>query len=222
MRFYLSLISVICALILFMPAGFTDENEITEQLTTPNQEEENQIQDVKLDLRDYDGVILPAGILISVINMQEISTETCPIGYKTKFVATNDLYIDETNIIPENSEFYGYIEKINEPIIGTNASMKIKITKLVLPDGFEVAVKGYIYTTNNNLIGGELTPPSEWVRMPHYQDKYQGIAWIHRGATLQIRPGGRRSMGNHTKVPTGERLLIELTAPAEITHTVED
>ena len=153
--------------------------------------------------------------------MQEISTETWPIGYKTKFVSTNDLYIEDTKIIPENSEFFGYIEKINEPIIGTNASMKIKISKLVFSDGFEVPIKGYIYTTNNNLIGGELTSPSEWIKMPHYQDKYQGISWIHRGATLQIRPGGKRSMGRHVKLPTGERQLIILTAPVEITHTIE-
>ncbi len=180
------------------------------------------LPDIQLDMRGYDGIMLPSGIVISVINMQEISTETCSIGYKTKFLSTNDLYLDETNVIPENTEFLGYIEKINEPIIGTNASMKIKIFRMVLPDGFSMPVKGYVYTSNDNLIGGELTAPAEWVKVPHYQEKYQRISWIHRGATLQIRPGGKRSMGSHTKIKTGERQLIILTAPAEITHTVSD
>lgn len=180
------------------------------------------LPEVKVDLRKAAGVELPVGLVIPVINMQEISTQTCPEGFKTKFISTNDIFIGDIKVIPENTEFYGYIEKINEPVVGTNASMKVKITKMVLPDGYEQYIKGYIYTSNDNLIGGELTPPSEWVKMPHYQDKYQGIAWIHRGATLQIRPGGKRSMGTHTSVPAGERQLIILVAPINMEHTYLD
>ena len=181
-----------------------------------------ELEDIQIDMHSYEGLTVPEGIVVSAINMQELSTETCPEGYKVKFVSNNDLYIRDTNVIPENTEFYGYIEKINEPIVGTNASMKVKITKLVLPDGFEIPIKGYLYSSNDNLIGGELTSPSEWVRMPHYQGRFQGISWIHRSATLQIRPGGKRSMGRHVKVPTGERVLITFIAPVEITHTIEE
>ena len=181
-----------------------------------------EVKNIQFDMRASDAITIPAGIVIPVINMQEISTETCPIGYKTKFVTTNDIYIDEVNVIPENSEFSGYIEKINEPVVGTNASMKIKIFRLTLPDGFSMAVKGYLYTSNDNIIGGELTAPSEWVKVPHYQDKYQRIAWNFRGPTLQIRPGGKRSMGTHTRLPVGDRQLIILTAPTEVTHTVAE
>lgn len=180
------------------------------------------LEKIQLEMRDYDEITLPVGTFISVINLQEISTETCPVGYKVRFIATNDLFMYETNIIPRNTEFYGYIEDIHEPVIGTNASMKVKITKLVMQDGFEIPIRGYLYTSNNNLIGGELTPPSEWVRMPHYQSKFQGISWNHRAATLQIRPGGKRSMGKHTKISAGEQQLIILTAPAAITHTITE
>jgi hypothetical protein len=177
---------------------------------------------MQLEMRGYDEITLPVGTFIPVITTQEISTETCPEGYKLKFIATNDLFMYETNIIPRETEFYGYIEKINEPVIGTNASMKIKITKIVMADGFEIPMKGYIYTSNDNLIGGELTEPSEWVKMPHYQSKFQGISWNHRAATLQIRPGGRRSMGAHKKIPAGDQQIIILTAPTPITHTITD
>lgn len=183
---------------------------------------EEPLQNIQLEMRNYDEIILPVGTFIPVINLQEISTETCPEGYKVKFIATNDLFMYETNIIPRNTEFYGYIEKINEPVVGTNASMKVKITKIIMPDGFEIPIRGYLYTSNNNLIGGELTPPSEWVKMPHYQSKFQGISWNHRGATLQIRPGGKRCMGQHTKISAGEQQIIILTAPASITHTLTD
>lgn len=188
------------------------------QTYTPAQEMEK----IEFEMRDYDEIVLPTGSFIPVITTQEISTETCPEGYKLKFISTSDLFMYETNIIPRNTEFFGYIEKINEPVIGTNASMKIKITKLLLPDGFEIPMKGYIYTSNDNLIGGELTPPADWVKMPHYQSKFQGISWNHRSATLQIRPGGRRSMGTHTRIPAGDQQIIILTAPAPITHTLTD
>ncbi len=181
-----------------------------------------EIEKIQLEMRDYDGVTLPAGTFIPVLNTQEISTQTCPEGYKVKFISTNDLFLHETNVIPRDTEFYGYIEKINEPIVGTNAAMRIKITKLVMKDGFEIPIKAYLYSSNDNLIGGELTPPAQWVRMPHYQSRFQGISWIHRGATLQMRPGGTRMMGVHTTVPVGDQQIIVLVAPAEITHTVNE
>ncbi len=206
MRNTFAILSTVFAMAVFQLPNFAQES-------LPN---------VQLEMRGYDEITLPQGTFIPVINTQEISTETCPEGYKVKFIATNDLYMYETNIIPRDTEFYGYIEKINEPVIGTNASMKIKITKLVMKDGFEIPIRAYVYSSNGNLIGGELTPPAEWVKMPHYQSKFQGISWNHRAATLQIRPGGKRSMGQATKISAGDQQIIILTAPASITHTLTD
>ena len=180
-----------------------------------------EVEKVQLELRNYDEITLPSGTFIPVVTTQEISTETCPEGYKVKFIATNDLYLGDTNVVPRNTEFFGYIEKINEPIVGTNASMRIKITKMVLVDGYEMPVKGYIYSSNDNTIGGELTPPAQWVRMPHYQNRFQGISWNHRAATLQMRPGGTRMMGEHTKIPVGDQRIIVLVAPVGLTHVLE-
>lgn len=172
------------------------------------------MEDVKLETRGYDVIEVPAGTFIPAISNQEISTEYCPEGYKVRFTSTNDLYMHETNIIPENTAFYGFIEKLHEPVIGTNASMTIKITKMILPDGFEVPIRAYIYTSNNNLIGGELSAPAEWRKMPHYQRD------IGNNITLQIRPGRTRKMGTHTKITSGEDRIIILTDSAWITHTL--
>lgn len=179
-----------------------------------------ELDNIQLPMRDYDGVELSAGTFIPIINAQDISTEYCPEGYKVKFISTNDLFLHETNIIPKGTEFYGYIEKINEPVIGTHASMKIKITKLVFADNFEIPIKGYLYTTNDNLIGGGLSEPAEYIKVPHFQQRFQGRFWTYRGPTLQIRPGATRKMGEHTRVNAGEDGLIILTAPAWITHTL--
>lgn len=190
----------------------------TNLLAAPG-DEDVTIQNPQLEMRDYDGIELPAGTFIPAVSAQEISTQYCPEGYKVKFIATNDLFLYDTKIIPKDTELYGYIEKINEPVVGTNASMKIKITKMVYADGFEVPIKGYVHTSNNNIIGGELTQPAEFVKMPHYQTRFQG--WYNvKGATLQVRPGRTRKMGEHTRVAAGVDLIIILTAPVWITHTL--
>ncbi len=219
MKRFLILILMVFSL---LGTGFSLADEVADSDTQTQESVKDELPDVRVELREQASVEIPAGIVVPVINMQEISTQNCPVGYKVKFVSTNDLYVGDIKVIPENTVFYGYIEKINDPIVGTNASMKVKITKLVYPDNYEQNVKAYIYTTNNNLIGGELTAPAEWVRMPHYQDTYQGISWIHRGATLQMRPGGKRSMGAHTKLPVGERHLIIFIAPVSLTHTISE
>ncbi len=173
----------------------------------------NELPNVQLDIRDYDAIEIPAGTFIPVINTQEISTQYCSEGYKVKFIATNDMYLHDTNIVPRGTEFYGYIEKINAPVVGTNAAMKIKITKMVYKDGYEVPVRGYLYTSNNNIFGGELTPPEKLLRIAHRQQRV-------KKTTLQIRPGNVRQMGKHTVIETGSNEIIVLTDTAMITHTL--
>jgi len=173
-----------------------------------------EIVPVQIDIRSYDGVEVPAGTFIPVESAQEISTQYCQDGYKVRFNSTNDLFIYDTNIIPQNTAFIGYVEGVHDPVVGTNGSMKVRITKMVLPDGFEIDIKGYLYSSNNNLIGGELSAPAEWVKMPHYQGN------IGNNMTLQIRPGRARSMGSHAVVKSGEDRLIILTDPVSVTHTL--
>ena len=166
-----------------------------------------------IKLRDYDGIEIPTGSFIPVISSQEISTAYCDEGAKVKFISTNDLYIYETNIIPKETEFYGSVEKINEPIVGTNASMVVRINKLRLSDGFEIPICGYIYSANNNLIGGELTEPASYDKVAHYQ---QGFSY----GTTQYVPGATRKMGSHTVIAAGADMIIILTKPTWITHTL--
>lgn len=172
-----------------------------------------ELPNIQLDIRDYDAIEIPAGTFIPVINTQEISTQYCSEGYKVKFIATNDMYLHETNIVPRGTEFYGYIEKINAPVVGTNAAMKIKITKMLYKDGYEVPVRGYLYTSNNNIFGGELTPPEKLLRIAQRQQRV-------RKTTLQIRPGNVRKMGKHTTISSGSNEIIVLTDPVMITHTL--
>lgn len=163
-------------------------------------------------LRDYEGLELGKGAFIPVISAQEISTAYYDIGTPVRFISSADLYLFETNVIPQNTDLFGYIEKINEPITGTNASMIIRISKMRLSDGFEIPLKGYIYTPNGNIIGGEITEPES------YQKKVANLQGYP--SRVGYVPGPARKMGEHKVIAAGADLIIVLTEPVYITHTV--
>lgn len=170
------------------------------------------LQNVQLDMRGYDTVEIPAGTFIPVMNTQEISTQYCPEGYKVGFLVTTDMFMYDNNIIPKDTEIYGYVENIHAPVIGTNASMKIRVAKMVLPDNTEIPIKGYIYNANNNVFGGGISEPVSYRKVAQRQIR------VHY-TTLQVKPVYERKMGTHTVIQTGANLIVVLTAPAEIIHT---
>ena len=167
-------------------------------------------------LRDYDEFKIPAGYFIPILNLQEFSTAYTEEGETLKFITTSDVFMFDKKVIPQGSKLTGYIEKKNEPIRGTNAAMKVFINKLYLTDGYEVPVKAYIYSSNNNKIGGELTEPETYVKMPHYQRSTMSRAM----GVLQYVPGSKRRMGEHVTISSGANLTMVLVAPINMTHTV--
>ncbi len=179
---------------LFMPLSFSGE---------PN-------------LRDYDEYQIPAGYHIPILALQEFSTAYTEEGETLNFVTTNDIYLFNKNVIPKGTKLTGYIEKKNEPVRGTNAAMKVFINKMYLPDGFEIPIKAYISTVNNNTIGGELTAPEKYDKIPHYQRWTMFRAF----GVLQYVPGGQRRMGEHVTISSGANLKIVIVEPINMTHTV--
>lgn len=170
----------------------------------------------EVNLREYDEFDIPAGTHIPVISLQEFSTAYCEEGDSVKFITSSDIYLYNKNVIPQGTKLTGFIEKKNEPIIGTNAAMRVFVNKMYLPDGYEIPIKSYIYTANNNTIGGELTPPAKYIRMPHYQR----WSMFRAMGVLQCVPGGERKMGEHVTISAGANLLVVLVAPIHMTHTV--
>lgn len=170
----------------------------------------------EVNLRGYDDFEIPAGTHIPVISLQEFSTAYCEEGDEVSFITTSDIYLYNKNIIPEGTKLTGYIDEKHEPIIGTNASMKVFVNKMYLTDGYEIPIKSYIYTSNNNILGGELTPPAKYIRMPHYQ------RWVMFRAysVTQCVPGGQRRMGEHLTISSGANLIIVLVEPIYMSHTV--
>lgn len=169
--------------------------------------------DDDFELRDYDGIKLAKGTFIPVISLGEISTLYNDEQDKVEFSTTTDLYLRDINIIPQNSRITGYIEKINEPIVGTHASIVIKVTKLKFSDGFEIPFKGYVYSPSGNKIGGGMTAPASYIKKV---SRRQGFLRMQTGYV----PGPTRKMGEHIDIAPGASLLIILNTPIYITHTV--
>lgn len=167
-------------------------------------------------LRDYDEYRIPAGYHIPIMSLQEFSTAYCEEGEELKFVTTNDIYIFDKKIIPSGSRLTGYIEKKNEPIRGTDAAIKVFINKMYLTDGYEIPIKAYIYSPNNNIIGGGLTPPETYNKIPHYQR----WSMFRAMGVLQYVPGEQRKMGQHITISSGSNLTMVLVAPINMTHIV--
>lgn len=168
----------------------------------------------QLGLKGYSGTYIPSASFIPVMSCKEISTEFSDSGTEVKFIGTNDFFLNDTVVLSRGTEFYGYVEKVNMPVVGTNGSMVIKIDKVKFLDGYEQAISGYIYSQNQgNVIGGELSLPAVYELMPMY---YQG----YDPGYLKFVPGAQRRMGTHAVVKAGEDKMIILTKPFFITHTL--
>lgn len=167
-------------------------------------------------LRDYTEYQIPAGYFIPIMTLQEFSTAYTEENEELNFITTNDIYLFDKNIIPQGCRVKGFIEKKNEPIRGTNAAMKVFLNKLYLPDGYEVPIKAYISTANDNKIGGELTAPETYNKIPHYQR----WSMFRAMAVLQCVPGDKRRMGEHVTISSGANLIMVLVAPINMTHSV--
>ena len=167
-------------------------------------------------LKDYDEYQIPSGYHIPIMSLQEFSTAYTEEGEELNFITTNDIFLFDKKVIPQGSKLKGYIDKKNEPIRGTNASMKVFLNKLYLTDGFEIPIKAYISTSNNNLIGGELTAPETYNRIPHYQRWSMFRAY----GVLQCVPGAERRMGEHVTISSGANLTLVLIEPINMSHTV--
>lgn len=145
--------------------------------------------------------IIKKGTFLKAMAQRDISTSTADIGDEVTFINLLDMYVVETNAIPQNSILYGTIEDLKEPVQGTNAAIKIKITKIITPTKKVIPVNAYIYSENDNYIGGELTSSMYYNRIPHYTEGWGG-------GVLQYAPMNIRNPGKDTIIKPGAELFV--------------
>ncbi len=140
------------------------------------------------------------GTFAKVMTLDEFSTLTADTEDEVKFINTQDMYVYETNAIPEGTIFYGEIEDVREPVKGKDGALKIYVYKMITPDKKVYKLNAYIYNENDNYIGGRNTPSVYYHRTPHYIQGYRPI--------LQARPLNVYEMGKHTVVKPGAELFV--------------
>ena len=155
-------------------------------------------------------IVLSPGTLIRVMNLRDINTFTGDIGDECEFISDADFFVGEYIIIPKNSHFFGKIEDIREPVQGNNASMKIKIEKIVTPNQEKTYyMEGYIEGGSDFYIGGEQTAPAYYKTTPHYTQGWGG-------GILQMTPLNIYGFGKHTQIKPGQEVHIILVKDLKI------
>ena len=157
------------------------------------------------ELRSYSPILLKKGAFVKVVNQRLISTAIADEGDEVSFIVPTDVWCGEAKIFPKETMFYGFVEELNEPVQGTNGALKLKVDKVVFPDNTEAAINAYISYKGDTTIGGELTAPLEYTKMPHhikYPNVYRGV--------LQYVPGNKRFFGQHLVIKAGAELVLML------------
>ena len=148
-------------------------------------------------------IVIAKGTFLKAFLQNEISTSLLDIGDNIYFINALDMYVDDCNAIPSGSKLIGVVEDLREPVQGTNAAIKIKIVKIITPNKRELPVNAYLYSENDNYLGGERTPALYYNRMPHY---IQGLG----GGVLQYAPTDIRYPGTQLYIKAGTEQNIIL------------
>lgn len=158
------------------------------------------------ELRAPMPILLQKGAFIKIMNMRTISTAIADEGDEISFIVPTDIWCADALIFPKQTIFYGFVEKIYEPVQGTNAAIKLKVNKAVLPDGREYELNGFVTKNGDEKMGGELTPPMEYTKIPHYIEFRTDLS----KGVLQYVPGNKRFFGNHLIIKPGVELVLVL------------
>lgn len=153
------------------------------------------------NLRNYKSIQLAKGSFLKAISQREISTSNVKAGDVEYFINPADVFVGTSNVIPKDSVYLGVVEEVMEAVEGINASMKIKIYKVITPDRNEFSIDANVFWKGSTTIGGDLAEVAYYVRMPHYPGDWK------KGA-LQLVPTSIREQGKPTVIRAGEEVTF--------------
>lgn len=145
------------------------------------------------------------GTFLKVLSLREICSASADVGDEVSFMNLLDMYVDETNVIPEKSMVYGYVEDVREPVQGTNGAIKIKINKVITPEKKAIPINAYIFSANDNYVGGDQTDPKYYIPMPHYT---KDLGYGSADGVLQYAPTNIREDGKPVIIKPGSELFL--------------
>ena len=152
---------------------------------------------------DVRPITLSKGSFLRAVMQREVSTATNKLGDDVRMVASSPTFAADGLVVPEKTVYIGKIIEINQPIEGCNGSLRIKIEKMIFPSGDEMNIDGMLWSSRNNLLGGELTPPAYYNKVPHFTFRWGG-------GCLAFQNSGIYQVGKPTIIKAGTELLIVL------------
>jgi hypothetical protein len=156
-------------------------------------------------MRDYKSVQIAKGSFLKAISQRVISSAIVKVGDVEYFINPEDVFVGETNLIPKNSVYLGLVESVMSPVEGVNGSMKIRIYKVITPDNREFMLDAYVFWKGSTTIGGDLTPPKYYTKMPHYPGTWK------RGV-LQYVPTTIRYPGQPVAINAGDEVTFVINS----------
>lgn len=152
------------------------------------------------------GTKISKGVMFQAYPTKTLSTAALNEGDIVYFINPTDLWVYETNVLPKNTYYRGYVKMLKMPVKGINAAIVIKITEAILPDGSIKKMDATVTQNGTEQIGGSLTPPASYNKIVHPRE---GMYW-KRAGVLQYVPSGEYEMGLHITLPTSDALYIML------------
>ena len=172
--------------------------------TTTFAQQQNYGYDIyEMENQQKNTLRIQKGAFLNAINQREISTQTADEGDIVTFLNPQTMYIDDEIVLPASAIFVGKITTVREPVQGTNGVLKINIFKVIFPDNTEHPMDGYVGNKDDQIIGGEMTAPLYYDKVPHYPS-----GW-NRGV-LQFCPTNVYQHGKHKFIKTGKEVTILL------------
>ncbi len=165
-------------------------------------------------LRNYKPIRLAKGSFLKAISQHDISTATAKVGDIEYFLNPADVFVGESIVIPQHSLYLGEVEEIIEAVEGINASMKIKIYKVITPDRTEYSLDANLVRNGSTRIGGDLTQVAYYTRIPHYSGN-----WKH--GVLQYVPTSIHEMGRPTFIRAGDEVTIIINTDQSLYKPIE-
>ena len=143
------------------------------------------------------------GTIVRVYPRKPISTENYQIGDFVYFVNPTNMWQGNKILIPEGTVFTGNIATLHMPTQGVNASMSMKINKMILPTKEQYDIDATITYKGKEILGGEQTNPASYNTSIHYIAPFRGVKqWV---------PSGEWEFGSHITLTQKNELYITFT-----------
>ncbi len=148
----------------------------------------------------------PVGTPLHVVLQDSLTTESAYVGQPVSAFITQDLFIGTKRALSRSDRLLGKVVRVEQPIFGKNAVLKINFNRIWLSKGYSMPIQGQVSTgKENDYWGGETTQGTKIEVVPYHVERI--------GTYGRIMHTGPRAMGEHVKLTPGTRLVFVLNEP---------